>query len=427
MEISRTDLRELGVSPKASIEDVKHLSSYNWIEALTPVIAVPGAPPLWSAPRSSRRLPKDSGLVYINQNAARHPDSPLEPLFRAVYITNPSFDVRPFDVVTDRNNIRKLLSFVTADSNGKRPEAFTISVEMMKNTALFCREDTATQERIGPHEFRGYGHEFEKAYTSSQISHSTGHHRIISYRFSDMNFIVRHETDGHVNPVAGAKSLSGTAAEDTDILSSKLRSLSIASANNAHHPTYAGSKLTVKKEGHEVPLTATLEIKTRVNHKLLSIGDVAPQLWISQTPKLVRAYHHHGIFEVPQVEDVRDEVETWESENQAHLKSLAVLIRKIIAFAKQCDGKFVVKYDRSADKIILQEVQRQRMLPEDLYSNWDDDTRSREETAVRVLPEPTQSEVASCSVLLGPDGKGSLKLTSSTAGRCSILQDHHYD
>src|SRR2546421_13028149 len=93
-EISRLDLQELETPALASITDVKLLSSYNWIEApsATPTIAVPGCPALWSAPRVSRRLNKDSGLIYIAQNAARHPECPLEPLFRAIYITNPSFD-----------------------------------------------------------------------------------------------------------------------------------------------------------------------------------------------------------------------------------------------------------------------------------------------------------------------------------------------
>jgi len=89
-EISRLDLPDLSTPPLASITDVKHLSSYNWIEAPTPTIAVLGSPPLWSALKAPRRLKKDSGLIYIAQNAARHPDSPLEPLFSALYIANPS-------------------------------------------------------------------------------------------------------------------------------------------------------------------------------------------------------------------------------------------------------------------------------------------------------------------------------------------------
>lgn len=202
-EISRQDLLELTTLPLASITDVRHLSSYNWIEANSPTIAVPGSPPLWAALQGPRTLKKDSGLIYIAQNAARHPDSPLEPLFRALYIANPSFDIGSIDVVTDRNNIRKLLSFINPGSARNGLEPFTINIEVVKNTAIFSRTETATHEFVGVHEFKGFGHEFEKSYTTSQISDSTGHHRIISYRFSDLNLIVRHETDGYVD--AGTK------------------------------------------------------------------------------------------------------------------------------------------------------------------------------------------------------------------------------
>jgi hypothetical protein len=82
--------------------------------------------------------------VYIAQNAARHPDSPIEPLFRAVYITNPTFDIRPIDVVTDRNNVRKLLSFINPFSLQDGLQTFTIHIEVTKNTAIFCRKETAT-------------------------------------------------------------------------------------------------------------------------------------------------------------------------------------------------------------------------------------------------------------------------------------------
>lgn len=143
-KISRLDLPDLSTLPLASITDVKHLSSYNWIEAPTPTIAVPGSPPIWSAPRAPRQLNKDSGLIYIAQNAARHPDSPFEPLFRALYIANPSFDIRSVDVVTDRNNIRKLLSFINPGSTRNGCETFTINVEVTKNTAMFSREETET-------------------------------------------------------------------------------------------------------------------------------------------------------------------------------------------------------------------------------------------------------------------------------------------
>jgi hypothetical protein len=108
----------------------------------------------------------------------------------------------------------------------------------------------------------------------------------------------------------------------------------------------------------------------------------------------VRAYHCKRKFEVPQVEDVRDQVTLWESENRGQLQSLGALIRKIVAFVKQSEGKAIIRYDRNADKIFLQKVERQKMLPEDLYSNWNNDTRSQGEAIVRISSEQTQSEVS---------------------------------
>lgn len=378
-EISRLDLQNLRTPPVASITGVKHLSSYNWIEAPTPTIAVPGSPHLWSAPRFPRQLKKDSGLIYIAQNAARHPDSPLEPLFRALYIANPLFDIRSIDVVTDRNNIRKLLSFINPGSTRNGLETFTINIEVTKNTAIFSREETATQEFIGPHEFRGFGHEFERVYTTSQISGSTGHHRIISYRFGDLDFIVRHETDGYVDADTRIPS-SNSKEPENDSLSSMLGSLSLSPTNRPPNTTLAGSKLTIKEEGRAVPLGSTLEIKTRVFHKPLKIQEVAPQLWVSQTPKLVRAYHNKGTFQGPKIEDVAAEIRRWEEGNQRDLRKLAALISKILNVVKGCGGNAIVKYNEKRDKLVVRKVDGKKMLPKDLYSKWDDKGNSEAET-----------------------------------------------
>ncbi|KAL9097152.1 MAG: hypothetical protein Q9165_000579 [Trypethelium subeluteriae] len=381
-EISRLDLQEFEKPATASITDVKLLSSYSWIEAphAIPTIAVPGSPALWSAPKNSRRLKKDSGLIYIAQNAARHPESPLEPLFRALYIKNPSFDICSTDVVTDRNNIRKLLSFVDPGSTRNKLEEFTIKIEVAGHTTIFCRDEAKVTEYIGPREFRGFGHEFEKAYTVPQISGSTGHHRIISYCFSNLNFIIRHETDGYIDIEPGK--CSSRAGNDTDDgLLTSLEALSLSSAGSTPGIIPTGSKLTIREEGQIVPQSSTLEIKTRVSHRSLSIGEVAAQLWVSQTPRLVRAYHDHGQFQTPEVEDVTARIKNWEERKQNELGRLAALIRKIINITKECGGYAVLKYDVKEDKLVIYKIERRQMLPKDLYSKWDHpddlDTESR--------------------------------------------------
>jgi hypothetical protein len=389
VKISRQDLQRLSTPSSAFITDVKPLSSYNWLEAPqeTPTIIVPGSPALWRPSASARKLKQDSGLIYIAQNAARHPDSPLEPLFRAVYTTNPSFDIRNIDVVTDRNNIRKLLSFVASASVGNVIEPFTIDVELAKNTAIFCRTETATYEILGPRDFRGFGHEFEKNYTSSQISGSTGHHRIISYRFGDMKFLLRHEVDGYVgrptDPVTSANKALGA-----DDLSDILGSLSLQAADSAASTIPSVSRLIIKKGGQEVPLEGTLEIKTRVVHKPIEIRDVAPQLWISQTPKLVRAYHVKGLFQPPTVEDVKVPIKSWEQNSQGELKLLAALIKRVVDAVRTCGGNAVLKYDQIEDVLVISRVNRTRMLPDDLYVKWNDEENGKSEVT------PSTSEVS---------------------------------
>lgn len=230
--------------------------------------------------------------------------------------------------------------------------------------------ETATHEYIEPHEFRGFGHEFENANTTSQINDSTGHHRIISYRFSNLNFVVRHETDGYV--AANARTASNSIAQENENLSSMLGSMSLSSTNSLRNITPAGSRLTIKNEGQIVPLESILEIKTRVSHKPLKTQDVAPQLWISHTPKLVRAYHYKGTFQGPEVEDIAAQIKRWEEDNQSDLRKLAALINKILDVVKKCGGNAIVKYDENGDKLVIWKVDGKAMLPKDLYSKWDD-------------------------------------------------------
>ncbi|KAH7230053.1 uncharacterized protein BKA55DRAFT_715688 [Fusarium redolens] len=129
--------------PDARITEFRHLASYNWIESPTPTIAVPGSPAKCSPPNGPIQVKKGTGYFYAAQNV----------------------DLRSVDVVTDRNNIRNLLSFVDQDTSRDGVEEFVIKVELIGETALFSRE----------------GEE---------------------YRFGGLKFLVRNEVDGYVSPVA---------------------------------------------------------------------------------------------------------------------------------------------------------------------------------------------------------------------------------
>ncbi|ORY11542.1 hypothetical protein BCR34DRAFT_624793 [Clohesyomyces aquaticus] len=358
--ISRPDLLALPTPASASITHVQHLASYNWLDSprSKPTIAIPGSPDLWTPPTASFTLKPDSGRFYIAQNAARHPDSPLEPLFRALYIEQPEFDVTGVDVVTDRNNLRKLLGFVNKRWSRGGREDFTMHVEVRGKTAILQRQESKTMEFIPKGQIRGYGHGFERKCMESRVKGSTGHHRIIGYRFGGLDFVVRHETDGYVG----------------DNLSSVLDALSLSnsiSKAEESHPASRNSKLFLQKAGQAIPLSSTLEVKTRVAHKPLPFKNVVSQLWVSQTPNLVRAYHANGAFAVPVVENMTDQVKAWEEQNQDDLGMLAGLIGRIREVVREGGGRAVLKYDAKRDALMFEEVAGKMMLPGDLYGKWE--------------------------------------------------------
>lgn len=362
--ISHSDLEDLGQS--AQVTHVRHLSSYSWIEASTPTILVPGVPPLWNPPRGPQKLEKDSGFVYIAQNAARHPDCPMEPLFRSLFIEHPTFHLPTVDVITDRNVIRKLLQFVRPDQTSYPLEAFTINAEVVQNTIIFRRTEAATSEVIGPNNFRGFGHQFEQRYTTAEVSGSTGHYRILSFRFCGMSFVVRHVTDGYAKTDA-----IGHKGADSDSLTNLLRDLSLKTNNDDSYTSIAESKLRIQRGGQVVPPSSIIEIKTRTRKKLVDIDEIAPQLWVSQTPKLVRAYHVGGQFLDPKVEDVAAKIRDWEAKHQPDLMKLGWLIKRIISIANELGGAVVIKYDVLKDELSVQQnADASNLLPKDLYARW---------------------------------------------------------
>lgn len=224
--------------------------------------------------RASRHVEQDSGLRYIAQNAARHPESPLEPLFRALSIETPSFDISSVDIISDRHNIRRLFSFVDPSSDTHGAKDFSMRMEFVNGTAILHREDTKTYEVVGPDEFRGLGRGFEKTYTHNQITSSTGHQRVVSYRLGGLCLVIHHKSDGYVDDRTATKAAKQESARD-DCLS-LLESMSTSQATVVDDTTSSDSKLTVLQGGQSIALESTLEIKTRVRHKPLKMADVAP-------------------------------------------------------------------------------------------------------------------------------------------------------
>ena len=174
-EVGHSDLAKLTASSQdtITISNVKQLSLHNWIDHETPAIAVPGSPNRWSPSYTEVAVPQDEGEHYMPQHTARYPDSPPEPIFRAFNRTAPNFDRGAIDVVTDRSNNPELLVFISPQMSKKETQRWTMCVEMVNNTALFCPQKTQLKRFVDPSREVNYGHGFEnKSYVTKRTASS---------------------------------------------------------------------------------------------------------------------------------------------------------------------------------------------------------------------------------------------------------------
>ncbi|GFG19228.1 geranylgeranyl pyrophosphate synthetase [Aspergillus udagawae] len=150
-----------------------------------------------------------------------------------------------------------------------------------------------------------------------------------------------------------------------------MESLSLRPSNCVPCGASGRSKLLQRDEGQTVPAGSILEIKTRVAHKPISIQEVLPRLWVSQTPNLVRAYHKNGVFTAPKVERVVTEIKEWEESHGEDLRRLSSLFKKLIGIVKGNGGTAILRYDTKNDRLELWTAAKGKMLPDDLYSKLD--------------------------------------------------------
>lgn len=176
------------------------------------------------------QLELDSGESFSDQNTNRLPLSPFEPMFRAIKVTQKQlgndfkFSDENLDIITDRNNLRKLMRFITSHGPNRDPRPgsnreFRIDIQLALNgrTLVLTRRDDKTVESP---RFKSYGRNFEKAATEhvapiltsnssrTVISRlqSTGHHRITRFDLLGLRFLVRYEVDAMIlKPLAKAE------------------------------------------------------------------------------------------------------------------------------------------------------------------------------------------------------------------------------
>jgi hypothetical protein len=309
--------------------------------------------------------------MYIDQNAYRHPPCPLEPLFRSIYVLNPYFNPKPIGLVTDRNNLRKILWAILGEPIGD----FRVDIELAGDTLLFTRWEEITYENVT--KGRKFGHSFENEFTtySNEMTTSTGHYRIIQYTVGILTILARFEVDGYLPDIAAESASVSSVSEEIEDLTASLQSICLSSIQKPVNasPKFESSNIKVLRGGFNIPHNSLLELKTRGQRRSIRTNDVIFQLWFGQIRHLIAGYHKRGSFmRIEQSDFQRNgEFKKFEKENQCALGQMIKVIdqiKKVLVNGK-C-SKSVLLFVDGRMKLYEREG-TWNALPPDLLSKWD--------------------------------------------------------
>lgn len=314
------------------------------------------------------KLKEDSGNYFRDPNAARYPRYPSEPAVQALLIEQPDFPTTSVDVFACGNTMANLLRFVR-----KMDRSFRFLVEVVGGTVFFIRRENSPTEVIP--DVRGYGHTFPEAYTTweADVEGSESHQRIVKYSFGGLEYLVRFESDGYLRE----KALEGESRRRAECYDDKgPTSLSeiFSLTSLGQKPSVSSEALTVERGGQRIPQEAIFDLKTRSARKKDQdiLAEELPRLWVAQIPNFVLAYHTSGVFEDIRIQNVRGDIDAWETENEHILRQFALLIQDIVTLARsRSDGKLEI---RGAGNGIL-EVRKQAgddyaALPPHIKAHW---------------------------------------------------------
>ncbi|CAE7159134.1 unnamed protein product [Rhizoctonia solani] len=307
------------------VTNLKALGSYNWIEDEIPTIAIPGRPATWKDQPIPTRLRKDLGTPFFDENIARNITFSLQPDLLAIEVSqtaDPEFDLSKenIDIVTNRNNLRKLMNFAGSRGRAGYIDRFRIDAQLAPNgrTIILTRYEKPRYEtqttgqqhnrnplpdnRSKPNDSRpqrapfiGFDHIFERMFTEELPTiHATnasgsnvslrpvGYHRIVRYDLLGLRFLVRSRVDGMLR--------DSTLETEIDALSWALEKARLESAPEpleASTPLLQESESEIRyvKFGEHVPQSRLMDIKLAPNGKV-DWRNVYPQYFLSQTPKL---------------------------------------------------------------------------------------------------------------------------------------------
>lgn len=249
---------------------------------------------------------------------------------------------------------------------------FRFAVETIGNTVFLLRKENDPKEII--QDVRGFGHSFPEAYTTweKEVKGSETHQRIVQYNFGGLTCLVRFESDGYIKDPATSNDSDVDQSNKEDNLLDALGKATITQPHFADAPSVNG--VTIEHGGAKVPQPSIFDLKTRSGKYKADIdmSDIYPQLWVKQIPNFIVAYHDGaGLFQDIRVQDVREEVRKWEKDNADAIGRLNVLLREIVAFAREENDLLEVYYS-GVDGLGIrkQHGEGQPALPVDLRDEW---------------------------------------------------------
>src|SRR5579859_534432 len=320
------------------------------------------------------RIPPDSGLQYIDQNAFFSPRYPLEPLFRAVYSEKPQFDVSAIDLVTDRNNLRKLLGAITGD-----PKRFRIDVQLLGRTLLFDRWEENSVSQIPPNAFRGFRRNFEMVcirydHGFEGVRDQTG---IIKYRLCGLEILLRFKVDGYLSgdTAVGATS-NRILRERADFVLFVLEGLGLRAPPRGS--AIPGSDIQIIQAGSkvQVPHSSLLGIKTRSQRQPARTDDIIRQLWLAQVSHFISAHYHKGEFIETEEKDfgrpMYGPFAMFERSEGNHIRKLVQVLERLRrTMIEKKVGKGILIFENGRLQLHNRTNSEWEILPADLLSKWD--------------------------------------------------------
>lgn len=345
-------------SDVSRITNSQYLTSYNWLGGDKSRIIVPGEPPKWTPLSDPRTLQQDNGTYYRDRNAAQYPTYPLEPMVQAILIDKPEFPVTDVDIIGCNNTLGHLLRFVRGAC-----DPFRMLVQVLGKTVFFIRRENSPTETIPG--IRGYGHTFPEAYTTwnENVGESKSHHRVVKYKFADMQCLIRFEPDGFLpDLVTDTKETEEEPVPDPQEEridpEEGLPSIEEITLSDDLSPAteMAPQQLEIAMQGRRIPQCAVFDLKTRSRSKRGAnvLTEELPRLWLMQIPNFILAHHTDGQFKHIRVRDARDDVKQWEETEQLNLRKFASLLQMIVAFIRSLEnGRLEIEREGGAQVLNL--------------------------------------------------------------------------